>query len=88
MELAKAAITDPVRLDDGWHILKMLDTEASHTKPLTEVKEALVQRIRAERAEANRRAYVAELLKQSPPVVNEIALSKLLDAKPDAPPAR
>lgn len=88
MELAKAAITDPVRLDDGWHILKMLDTEASHTRPLAEVRDALVQRIRAERAEANRRAYVAELLKQSPPVLNEIALSKLLEAKPDASPAR
>jgi parvulin-like peptidyl-prolyl isomerase len=85
--LAKAGITDPVRLDDGWHILKMLDTEASHTRPLVEVRDALVQRIRAERVEANRRAYMAELLKQTPPVVNEIALSKLLDARPDAPPA-
>jgi parvulin-like peptidyl-prolyl isomerase len=88
MGLAKAGITDPVRLDDGWHILKMLDTEASHTRPLVEVRDALVQRIRAERVEANRRAYMAELLKQTPPVVNEIALSKLLDARPDAPPAR
>jgi parvulin-like peptidyl-prolyl isomerase len=86
--LAKAAITEPVRLDDGWHILKLLDTEASHTRPLAEVRDALVQRIRAERVEANRRAYVAELLKQTPPVVNEIALSKLLDAKSEAPPAR
>jgi hypothetical protein len=65
----------------------MLDTEASHTRPLVEVRDALVQRIRAERVEANRRAYMAELLKQTPPVVNEIALSKLLDARPDAPPA-
>jgi peptidylprolyl isomerase len=86
--LAKAAITDPVRLDDGWHILKMLDTEASHTRSLAEVRDALAQRIRSERAEANRRAYIAELFKQTPPVVNEIALSKLLDAKSDASPAR
>jgi parvulin-like peptidyl-prolyl isomerase len=86
--LAKAAITEPVRLDDGWHILKMLDTEASHTRPLAEVRDALVQRIRAERAEVNRRAYIAELFKQTPPVVNEIALSKLLDTKSDAAPAR
>jgi hypothetical protein len=28
------------------------------------------------------------LLKQSPPVINEIALSKLLEAKSEAPPAR
>jgi parvulin-like peptidyl-prolyl isomerase len=86
--LAKAGVTDPVRLDDGWHIFKLLDTEASHTRPLAEVRDALIQRIRAERSEANRRAYVAELFKQTPPVVNEIALSKLLDARPDAAPAR
>lgn len=86
--LPKAGVTEPLRLDDGWHIIKMLDTEASHTRPLAEVKDALVQRIRAERAEANRRAYVAELLKQTPPVINEIALSKLLDTRSDATPAR
>jgi len=86
--LAKAGISDPVRLDDGWHVLKLLDTEASHTRPLAEVRDALVQRIRAERAEANRRAYIAELFKATPPVVNEIALSKLLGVKSDAPAAR
>jgi peptidylprolyl isomerase len=88
MGLAKAGITDPVRLDDGWHILKMLDTEASRTRSLSEVRDALVQRIRAERAEANRRAYISELLKQAPPVVNEIALSKLLEPRSDTAPAR
>jgi peptidylprolyl isomerase len=86
--LSKAGISEPVRLDDGWHVIKLLDTEASHTRPLAEVKDALVQRIRAERVDANRRAYMGELLKQTPPVVNELALSKLFDAKPDATPAR
>ncbi|TYL89352.1 peptidylprolyl isomerase [Bradyrhizobium rifense] len=86
--LPKAGVTDPIRLEDGWHVLKLLDTEAAHSRPLAEVRDALVQRMRAERIEANRRAYVAELLKQSPPVVNEIALSKLLEAKPEAAPSR
>lgn len=85
---AKGAITEAVRLEDGWHIIKLLDTEASHTRPLSEVRDALVQRIRSERTEANRRAYVAELLKQTPPVINEIALSKLFDAKAEAPATR
>jgi peptidylprolyl isomerase len=79
--LPKSGITDPIRLEDGWHIVKLLDTEASHTRPLSEVRDALVQRMRAERVEASRRAYVAELLKQTPPVVNELALSKLLEPK-------
>lgn len=82
--LAKGATTDPVRLDDGWHILKLLDTKPAQTRPLAEVHDALVERMRAERSETNRRAYIAELFKQTPPVVNEIALSKLLEAKPDA----
>jgi len=86
--LPKSGIADPIRLEDGWHILKLVDTEAAHTRPLAEVREALVQRIRTERVEANRRAYVAELLKQTPPVVNEIALSRLLEPKGDAPPSR
>jgi peptidylprolyl isomerase len=68
--------------------MKLEDTEASHTRPLAEVKDALVQKMRAERTDANRRAYVAELLKQTPTVVNEIALSKLLEPKSDSGSAR
>jgi peptidylprolyl isomerase len=86
--LSKSGVSDPVRLDDGWHILKLLDTEASRTRSLSEVRDALVERMRAERAEANRRAYLTDLLKQNPPVVNEIALSKVLESKPGAPLAR
>ncbi|MGJ4996998.1 peptidylprolyl isomerase [Bradyrhizobium sp. HKCCYLS3077] len=82
--LAKGSITDPIRLDDGWHVVKLLDTEASTTRPLAEVRDVLVQRLRAERAEANRRAYVSELVKQTPSVVNEIALGRLFGTKPEA----
>jgi peptidylprolyl isomerase len=80
--LAKGATTEPIRLEEGWHLVKLLDTKASHTRPLAEVRDQLVQRLRDERAEASRRAYVAELLRQSPPAINELALSKLLDGLP------
>ncbi len=86
--LTKSGVSDPIRLDDGWYIIKLLDTEASHTRSLSEVRDMLVERIRAERADANRRAYLAGLLKQSPPVVNEIALSKVFESKPGAPASR
>jgi peptidylprolyl isomerase len=86
--LSKAGVTEPVRLDDGWHLVKLLDTEPSRTRALSEVRDLLVERIRAERAEANRRAYLADLLKQNPPVVNEIALSKVLESRSGAPLAR
>ncbi len=77
MGLAKAAISEPVRLDDGWHILKLADTKASYTRTLPEVRDQLVTQLRAERARMLRQAYLAELIKQNPPVVNEIALSKI-----------
>ncbi|WP_315806334.1 MULTISPECIES: peptidyl-prolyl cis-trans isomerase [unclassified Bradyrhizobium] len=78
MELAKNTYADPIKLDDGWHLIKLIDTRAPYTRTLPEVRDALVQQIRNERATAVRRAYLAELLKQHPPVINELALSGLV----------
>lgn len=77
--LAKNSVTDPIRLDDGWHIIKLLDTKPAHPLTLAEVRDQLVQQMRSERAASARRAYLAQLLKQHPPVINELALSKLFD---------
>jgi parvulin-like peptidyl-prolyl isomerase len=77
--LVKNGVSDPIRLDDGWHILKLLDTKAAYTRTLPEVREQLVQQMRSERATMMRRAYLAELLKEHPPILNELALSNLLD---------
>ena len=76
--LAKNAVSEPVRLEDGWHILRLVDTKAAYTRTLPEVRDQLVQQMRSERAAALRRAYLAELLKQHPPAINELALTKLL----------
>ncbi|TYL24969.1 peptidylprolyl isomerase, partial [Streptococcus pyogenes] len=72
--------SEPIKLDDGWHIIKLIDTKASYTRTLPEVRDQLVQQIRSERSTMMRRAYLGELLKQHPPVLNELALSSLLDA--------
>ena len=80
--LAKSSVSDPVRLDDGWHILKLVDTKIAYTRTLPEVREQIVQQMRTERATQMRRAYLAELLRQNPPILNELALSSLLDGTP------
>jgi peptidylprolyl isomerase len=80
--LSKGAVSKPVRLDEGWHVLQLLDSRPASRQPLAEARPALVAQLRAERAQANRRAYLARLLEQSPPVVNELVLSKLLQAGP------
>jgi peptidylprolyl isomerase len=84
VELPKGAVADPIRLDDGWHIVKLIDTKASYTRTLPEVRDQLMQQIRNERATALRRAYIAELLKDHPPVLNELALSNLLQEQAPA----
>ncbi|HYV65640.1 MAG TPA: peptidylprolyl isomerase [Myxococcales bacterium] len=77
--LAKNGVSDPIRLDDGWHIVKVLDVRAASKRPLSEVRGAIAAQLRAERAQANRQAYLGKLLEQSPPAVNELALSKVLE---------
>lgn len=79
MGMAKNTVSEPIKLDDGWHILKLVDTKASYTRTLPEVRDQLVQQMRSERATVLRRAYLAELQRQHPPVLNEMALSGLLD---------
>jgi parvulin-like peptidyl-prolyl isomerase len=80
LALQKGAMTEPLQLDDGWHILKLTDSKAAYTPTLPEVREQLIQQIRNERAAALRRAFIADLLNKNPPVLNEFALSKLIES--------
>lgn len=77
--LATGGMSDPIRLDDGWHVVKVLETKDATTRPLAEVRDALAAQLRADRAKANRQAYLARLLDRSPPALNELELAKLLD---------
>ncbi|MFO1483454.1 MAG: peptidylprolyl isomerase [Verrucomicrobiaceae bacterium] len=75
-------ISEPVRLKDGWHILKVLDVREPFTPIFDQVRLQLAQRLRAEKTRANMQAYMAEMLQKHPVAVNEVALSKLLQTNP------
>ncbi|WJH41189.1 peptidylprolyl isomerase [Aliirhizobium terrae] len=78
-------VSEPVQLDDGWHILRLLETKPAETLPMDSVRQVLVQQLRAQRADQLKRAYLAQLLEHNPPAINELALGKVLDptdAKP------
>ncbi|QIF05756.1 peptidylprolyl isomerase [Roseimicrobium sp. ORNL1] len=75
--LSLNAISEPVRLDDGWHILKVLDVRESFTPTLDQVKPRLISQMRTEKARANTQAYLAELVRENPVAVNEVAVSQL-----------
>ena len=76
--LPKDGVSEPIRMDDGWHVVKLLDTKPAGTLSLAEVKDALTKRLRQAKAQQMRQAYLAKLASQDPPVINEMALAKVL----------
>ena len=77
--LSKNSISEPIRLDDGWHILKMIEIKEPYTPALEEIRSALAQQLRNEKTQANSQAYLGKLLQQTPVAINELALSKVLN---------
>jgi len=79
--------SEPVRLKDGWHLLRVLDVREAFTPLFDQVRVQLAQRLRAEKTRANMQAYMAEMLHKHPVAINEVALSKLFQDAPlrDAP---
>jgi parvulin-like peptidyl-prolyl isomerase len=76
--LAKGTVSQPVRLDDGWHVLKVVDVKEPYTPTLDEIRPQLSQKMRAERARAISQQYIAKLMQENPVQINELALSKVL----------
>ncbi len=81
-QLKVNAISAPLRLKDGWHILKVLDVREPFTPIFDQVRVQLAQRLRTEKSSASMQAYVSEVLQNHPVAINEVALSKLLQNAP------
>ena len=74
--LADGGISQPVRIPDGWHIIKLLATKPAGPVPLIDAKPQIVQALRQARAQRMTRAYLDEMAKTLPIQVNEIELTK------------
>jgi parvulin-like peptidyl-prolyl isomerase len=80
--LLKHEVSAPVRLNDGWHILKCLDKREAGLPTLIELRSQLITQLRAEKTKASSEARVARLLKENPVTINEVALTEALNQKP------
>ena len=76
--LALGAISEPVRMDDGWHIIRVLDIREPFIPTLEQLRDTLAEQLRTERARAGTEAYLGQRLRENPIAINEIVLSKLL----------
>lgn len=84
-KLAVNVISDPIRLDDGWHIIKVMDIREAHTPTLEQIRGQLTRQMRADKTRENQQAHLAGLLKSNPVAVNELALSQILPKETKQP---
>jgi peptidylprolyl isomerase len=74
--LIESGISQPVRVPDGWHILKLLAMKPAGEVSLLDAKAQIVVALRQARAQRLMRAYLDDRLKAEPIQVNEIELTK------------
>lgn len=85
-ELSFNVVSEALRLEDGWHFIKVMDARQPFTPPLEQIRGELTRQLRAERTRAATQEYLSKLLQEAPLVINELALSKLLPpAKAESP---
>lgn len=75
-KLTLGTVSEAIKLQDGWHILKVLDIREPRTPALAEIRDDFVTRLRAERARIKRQDFLAALIKEHPLAINEIELTK------------
>ncbi len=78
--LARGGVSEPVRLDDGWHVVKVLDIMPASTQPLSEVRDQIVQSLREQKRMADERSYIDKFTK-SVPTPDAAALSGLVNSQ-------
>jgi hypothetical protein len=74
--LPENGTTDPLRLGDGFHVIRLLGTRPAGPAAIADVKPQLVQALRQARAQQVVRAYIDDLLRKEPIQLNEIDLAR------------
>jgi peptidylprolyl isomerase len=78
--LGENGISEPVRTQTAWVVLKAMGTRPPGPAPLSEVQDQLVQAMRQNRTQQASQALITEMLRKEPIQLNEIELSQKLAA--------
>ncbi len=81
VNLSKGGTTDPIRMNDGWHIIKLIEVKDPYIASLQEMKAPLISELRNKDAKLLSNAYLSKILQKHPITINEISASKLIDIK-------
>jgi parvulin-like peptidyl-prolyl isomerase len=77
IHLAKGAISEPIRINDGWHIVKVLDNADVSPVPYDQIKGILAGQLRAQRVQSDIENYLATRLKQNPVSIDDQELLRV-----------
>lgn len=77
--MTDGAISQPIRVPDGWHVLKLLESRPAGTLSMLDAKPQIVAALRQARAQKMIRAYLDDMMKNQPIQVNEIELGKRVE---------
>jgi peptidylprolyl isomerase len=80
--MIESGISQPVRVQDGWHILKLLAMKPAGALSLQDARPQIVAALRQARTQRLVRAYLDDMLKKQPIQLNEIELSKVASEVP------
>ena len=86
---APGAISEILRHEKGWYLLKLVEREEAKPAPLEKLAPGIRSRIQKERREAVRASFFAQLLAGTPVSVDAArlaAIAPLNPAEPQAPP--
>lgn len=83
--LEEGNVSEPVRTEQGWHLLRVDGTRPAAPAPLAEVRDQLVALLRQQRAQDLTRVALNEMLRREPIQIDEIALGRLAAALREPP---
>lgn len=78
--MMRGDVSDPIRSDQGWHIVRLIDTKPAALRPLGEVRPLIVASLRQQKQQSGELQYIAHMLQKTPVRVNEDKLRSLLEA--------
>jgi peptidylprolyl isomerase len=73
--LPEGVMADPLCIENGCHLLRLVATRPAGPAPLAAVKDDLVRALRQQKQQAEETAYANGLLAKQPVAINEIQLS-------------
>jgi peptidylprolyl isomerase len=75
--LPEGALTDPICIENGCHLLRLIGTRPAGPAPLAEIRDELIKALRQQKQSQQETAYASSLLAKQPVSVNEVQLSRI-----------